>query len=86
MPIRGYGIISGMTDAFGAGPVRLACGSGLSTPQEDMDLSRGALTALGDGVDGLLRIHVRVLVESGTHLFRIGLFAHPWLRNHQRHD
>ena len=35
-----------MTDAFGAGPVRPACGSGLSTPQEDMDLSRAALTAI----------------------------------------
>jgi lipoate-protein ligase A len=46
-----------VAEAFGAGPVRLACGSGLSTPQEDMDLSRAALTALADGADGLLRIH-----------------------------
>ena len=35
-----------VTDAFGTGPVGLACGSGLSTPQEDMDLSRAALTDL----------------------------------------
>ena len=46
-----------MTDAFGAGPVRPACGSGLSTPQEDMDLSRASLTAIGEGADGLLRVH-----------------------------
>jgi octanoyl-[GcvH]:protein N-octanoyltransferase len=51
------GSSAAVAEAFGAGPVRLACGSGLSTPQEDMDLSRAALTALGDGVDGLLRIH-----------------------------
>jgi octanoyl-[GcvH]:protein N-octanoyltransferase len=57
LPIGGYGIICGMTDGFGAGPVWTACGSGLSTPQEDMDLSRAALTAFGDGADGLLRIH-----------------------------
>ena len=46
-----------MTEAFGTGPVRLACGSGLSEPQEDMDLSRAALTELGRGADGLLRVH-----------------------------
>ena len=45
-----------MTDAFGAGPLRLACGSGLSTPQEDVDLARAALTDLGAGADGLLRV------------------------------
>jgi lipoate-protein ligase A len=45
-----------VTDAFGAGPVRLACGSGLSTPQQDMDLSRAALTDLGSGASGLLRV------------------------------
>ena len=45
-----------MTDAFGAGPVRLACGSGLSTPQQDIDVSRAALTDLGRGDDGLLRV------------------------------
>ena len=45
-----------MTDAFDAGPVRLACGSGLSTPEQDMDLSRAALTDLGRGTDGLLRV------------------------------
>lgn len=41
---------------WGAGPVRLTCGSGLSTPQEDMDLARAALTDLGAGADGLLRV------------------------------
>jgi octanoyl-[GcvH]:protein N-octanoyltransferase len=46
-----------VTDAFGAGPVWLACGSGLSTPQQDMDLSRAALADLGRGADGLLRMH-----------------------------
>ena len=46
-----------MTNAFGTGPVRLACGSGLSAPQQDMDLSRTALTDLGRGADGLLRMH-----------------------------
>lgn len=46
-----------MTDAFGTGPVRLACGSGLSEPQQDMDLSRAALTDLGRAADGLLRVH-----------------------------
>jgi octanoyl-[GcvH]:protein N-octanoyltransferase len=45
-----------VTEAFGSGPVRLACGSGLSTPQQDMDLSRAALTDLGHGADGLLRV------------------------------
>ena len=34
----------------------LACGSGLSTPQQDMDLSRAALADLGGGTDGLLRV------------------------------
>jgi len=57
LPTDGYGIICGMTDGFGAGPVWTACGSGLSTPQEDMDLSRAALTAFGGGADGLLRVH-----------------------------
>jgi octanoyl-[GcvH]:protein N-octanoyltransferase len=46
-----------VTDAFGTGPVRLACGSGLSTPQQDMDVSRAALTDLGRAADGLLRVH-----------------------------
>ncbi len=46
-----------MTSAFGVGPVRLARGSGLSTPQQDMDLARAALADLGRGADGLLRVH-----------------------------
>ena len=46
-----------MTGAFGTGPVWTACGSALSTPQEDMDLSRAALADLGQGAGGLLRAH-----------------------------
>jgi octanoyl-[GcvH]:protein N-octanoyltransferase len=45
-----------MSDAFGGGPVWLACGTGLSTPQRDMDLAREALADLGRG-GGLLRVH-----------------------------
>ncbi len=46
-----------MNGVFGDGPVWLACGTGLSTPQQDMDLSLAALAELGRGGDGRLRVH-----------------------------
>lgn len=46
-----------MSGMFGDGPVWLACGIGLSTPQQDMDLSLAALADLGRGEDGRLRVH-----------------------------
>jgi octanoyl-[GcvH]:protein N-octanoyltransferase len=42
---------------FGVGPVWLAEGSGLSSPQEDMDLSLAALAGLGQVAEGRLRVH-----------------------------
>lgn len=46
-----------VTEAFGDGPVWPCCGTGRSTPQEDMDLSVAALADLGKGASGRLRVH-----------------------------
>ncbi len=46
-----------MTDAFGDGPVWRCCGTGRSTPQQDMDLTVAALAELGQGAGGRLRAH-----------------------------
>jgi lipoate-protein ligase A len=44
---------------FGAGPVSVVHGTGLSTPQQDMDLSTTALTELGRaGASGAARLRV----------------------------
>ena len=46
-----------MTGVFGDGPVWPCCGTGLSTPQQDMDLSVAALADLGGRAGGRLRAH-----------------------------
>jgi lipoate-protein ligase A len=47
-----------VTGPFGEGPVRVVHGTGISTPQEDMDLSTAALAALGDpAAEARLRVH-----------------------------
>ena len=43
---------------FGDGPVRVVHGTGISTPQQDMDLATAALAALGrPGAEAVLRVH-----------------------------
>jgi lipoate-protein ligase A len=47
-----------MSEPFGRGPVRVVHGTGLSTPQQDMDLSTAGLAALGEpGAAARLRVH-----------------------------
>jgi octanoyl-[GcvH]:protein N-octanoyltransferase len=47
-----------VTGPFGDGPVRVVHGTGISTPQQDMDLSTAALAALGQPDAGAtLRVH-----------------------------
>jgi lipoate-protein ligase A len=46
-----------MGGAFGEADIALVHGTGLSTPQRDMDLSMEALAALRDGGEGRLRVH-----------------------------
>lgn len=48
----------GVAGPFGTGPVRVVHGTGLSTPQQDMDLSTAALAELGrHDAEARLRVH-----------------------------